>query len=112
MNKADISYFHNTIRLSYVENTGAAMSLGDQLPKLAGFILLCVLPLAFLLLAGGYVIRHLEEMSVAKIFSFSLLIAGGLGNLIDRIFYNLHVTDFMNIGIHNIRTGIFNVADV
>lgn len=112
MNKADISYFHNTVRLSYVENTGAAMSLGDNLPKAAGFVVLCLLPLVFLLLVSAYVISHSKEMSFIKMFSFSLLIAGGLGNVIERIFYNRHVTDFMNIGISNIRTGIFNFADV
>ncbi len=112
MNKPTISYLHNTIRLSYIENTGAAMSLGDDLPKVAGFILLCLLPLAFLLFLAGYVIRHSKEMSVMKVFSFALLISGGLGNVIERILFNRHVTDFMNIGFNNVRTGIFNFADV
>ena len=31
-NKEAISYFHDTFRLEYAENTGAAMSLGDSLP--------------------------------------------------------------------------------
>ncbi len=44
--------------------------------------------------------------------SFCLIIAGGMGNIIDRIFNDRHVSDFMSIGINNIRTGIFNVADV
>ena len=112
MNKPTISYFHNTVRLSYIENTGAAMSLGDDLPKVAGFLILCLLPLTFLLFIAGYVIKHSKEMSVMKVFSFALLISGGLGNVIERILFNRHVTDFMNIGINNIRTGIFNFADV
>ena len=33
-------------------------------------------------------------------------------NIIDRILFDRHVTDFMNLGIQNIRTGIFNVADI
>ena len=41
----------------------------------------------------------------------TLLIAGGLGNLIDRLVYG-YVTDFLNVGIGSLRTGIFNVADM
>jgi signal peptidase II len=112
MNKPPISYFHNTIRLVYVENTGAAMSFGDNLPKAASFWLLSMFPLVFLLLLSGYTIRYSKEMHFPKIFSFALIISGGLGNIIDRILYDRHVTDFMNLGIQNIRTGIFNFADV
>ena len=48
--------------------------------------------------------------------AFSLVAAGGIGNLIDRIFRQGRVVDFMNMGItvnqFPLRTGIFNVADV
>lgn len=37
---------------------------------------------------------------------------GGIGNLVDRILLSGLVTDFINIGIGNLRTGIFNVADM
>jgi len=40
------------------------------------------------------------------------LLAGGIGNLIDRLFHNGLVIDFLNVGIGPIRTGIFNVADM
>ena len=107
-----ISYLHNTITLEYAENTGAALSLGDQLPKPVSFWLLSVFPLAFLLLLSGYVIRKIADFNTLKVLSFSLIVAGGLGNIIDRILFDRHVTDFMNVGINNIRTGIFNVADM
>jgi len=112
MSKPPISYFHNTFRLDYVENTGAAMSMGDGLSKTASFWLLSILPLGFLVFLGGYVLLNSKEMGLLKLFSFSLIIAGGLGNVIDRIVFDRHVTDFMNIGILNLRTGIFNFADV
>ena len=112
MSKPPISYFHNTFRLDYVENTGAAMSMGDGLSKTASFWLLSILPLGFLVFLGGYVLLNSKEIGLLKLFSFSLIIAGGLGNVIDRIVFDRHVTDFMNIGILNLRTGIFNFADV
>ncbi len=34
------------------------------------------------------------------------------GNLLDRVLHHGRVIDFMNLGIGNLRTGIFNVADV
>jgi len=107
-----ISWLHNTVRLEYVENTGAALSLGDQLSKPVSFWLLSVIPLVCLLVLAGYVLAKINNYSPLKLFSFALIIAGGLGNIIDRLMFDRHVTDFMNIGISNFRTGIFNVADM
>ena len=111
-NKEAVSYFHDTFRLEYVENTGAALSLGDDLPKTASFWLLSILPLLFLLALFAYSIKNAQKMSFPKMFSLALLFSGGIGNIIDRILFDRHVTDFMNLGIQNIRTGIFNVADI
>ncbi|HTD39138.1 MAG TPA: signal peptidase II, partial [Mucilaginibacter sp.] len=91
---APISYLHNTVRLEYVENTGAALSLGDQLSKPVSFWLLSILPLIFLLVLAGYVLTKINEYNTLKLFSFSLIIAGGLGNIIDRLLFDRHVTDF------------------
>lgn len=110
--KGELSYFHDTFRLVYVENTGAALSLGDSLPPAASFWLLSMLPLAFLLVVAFYVYRHLDGMTPLRIFSIALIFSGGIGNIIDRVLYDRHVTDFMNMGIGSLRTGIFNVADV
>jgi len=46
------------------------------------------------------------------IVALSLVVGGGIGNLIDRIFNQCCVVDFMNLGIGSLQTGIFNVADV
>ena len=107
-----LSYFHNTFRREYVENTGAALSLGDDLPKKVSFWLLSVVPLMLLTAASFYVIKYCDQLKWMKIFSFAFIIAGGLGNIMDRILHDRHVTDFMNIGYHQFRTGIFNFADL
>ena len=44
--------------------------------------------------------------------ALALILAGGIGNLIDRISNNGLVTDFINVGIGPLRTGVFNVADM
>jgi signal peptidase II len=112
MNKGAVSYFHDTFRLEYVENTGAAMSLGDHLSRDTGFWLLCAIPLLLLVCLFVYAIRHSSGLSMGKLSGFALIIAGGIGNILDRFLFDRHVTDFMNIGVLDVRTGIFNFADV
>ena len=107
-----ISWLHNTFILEYTENTGAALSLGDSLSKPVSFWLLSVVPLLFLVALFVYAIRKISVLSNWKLFAFSLIFAGGLGNIIDRLAFDRHVTDFMNVGIGDLRTGIFNVADM
>jgi len=110
--KPVMSFYHDTFRLDYIENTGAFLSLGDDWPPAASFWLMNVLPLLFLMGLFVYAIRKTATVSLMQLFPFLLIFAGGLGNIIDRLMYNRHVTDFMNMGINNLRTGIFNVADV
>lgn len=106
------SYLNNTFVLEYAENTGAALSLGDNLPKAASFILLSLLPLGLMVWLFIYFIQKRRETTPTKALAYALIFSGGLGNLIDRIFNDRHVTDFMNVGIGSLRTGIFNVADM
>ena len=96
--------------LTKVENTGAFLSVGADLPAKVKYLLLTLLPaltLAFLL---GYVLIH-RELPLIKTLGFCFVIGGGIGNLYDRFLYG-SVTDFLNLGIGDIRTGIFNMGDV
>lgn len=106
------SYFYDTFRWEYVENTGAFLSLGADMSPRLSFWVFSVLPLVFLLLLLAFVIRKANELSNLVLAAFMMVIAGGIGNIIDRILYDRHVTDFMNMGIGSLRTGIFNVADM
>jgi len=49
---------------------------------------------------------------LAIFVSLTYILAGGVGNLIDRISNDGLVIDFLNVGIGPLRTGIFNVADI
>ncbi|RCH55563.1 signal peptidase II [Mucilaginibacter hurinus] len=106
------SYLNNIFRLEYVENTGAALSLGDNLSQPWSFILLTLLPVIFMIGLVIYTIYNVGVLDKWSVLALSLITAGGIGNIIDRILYDRHVTDFMNIGIGSLRTGIFNVADM
>lgn len=106
------SYFHDVFRLEYVENTGAAMSLGNGLDPRISFWVLGIVPLAVLLGLFGYVIVHADAIRPWRLAAFSLIFAGGMGNILDRLLFDRHVTDFMNVGVQSLRSGIFNFADV
>jgi len=108
---ASQSFLGDTFRLTHAENPGAFLSLGASLPyavRIAIFQGGVGLIVAGLL---GYALfaRKLDAASVA---GFALLAASGLGNLIDRVLREGHVTDFLNLGLGWLRAGIFNVADV
>jgi len=102
-------FFFNTIDYVYVENAGAFLSLGSNLPEWLRFLIFSV----FVAIGLGFVIWHLfknKEMSYLSTWALSLIIAGGIGNLIDRFFRGT-VTDFVVMGIGPLRTGVFNLAD-
>lgn len=106
------SYLHDTIRLIYVQNTGAMLNLGDSLSPHMGFWLLSIFPLLLLTALFVYVLRNARKMKPFHLLCFCLIFAGGIGNIIDRIAFDRHVTDFLNIGFGDVRTGIFNIADL
>lgn len=99
----DIAIIKNVLYLKYAENTGVAFSMfSDNRWILVGVtsIMLAVV-LAFFL--SGKADGKLE------LFSLSLLLAGGVGNLIDRISLG-YVIDYIDVRIINFA--IFNIADI
>lgn len=105
------SFWHDTFRLVRADNAGAFLSLGDKLPEHARTIIFTgvvgILSLGALL--GALWTRGLGRLQVAAL---SLIAAGGFGNWIDRLTREGQVTDFLNVGVGPVRTGIFNVADM
>lgn len=105
------SLLGDLLRLQYSENHGAFLSLGASLPPAARFWLFTgAIGLALL----GLLVYSLSQPGIGRAHSaaIALILGGGTGNLIDRIAFDGGVTDFLNIGIGALRTGIFNVADI
>ena len=96
--------------LLMVENTGAFLSLGGDLPDVMRKILLIILP-SIILLFLMFSIMARSDMQRGFMIGVCFIIGGGIGNMIDRILHG-SVTDFLNIGIGDLRTGIFNFADM
>ncbi|WP_158971752.1 signal peptidase II [Paraglaciecola sp. L3A3] len=105
------SYLADTLRIGYVENTGAFLGLGSGLSDAAKFwIFVCAVGLILLALLV-YIFRT-KTQPLMGIASLSLIFSGGISNFYDRAVNNGAVIDFLNLGIGSLRTGIFNVADM
>jgi signal peptidase II len=105
------SYLGDMFRLQYVENPGAFLGLGGQIPDGARMPLLVGLNVVISL---GLIaaIAFAARMTRARVIGCALLLAGAVGNLIDRMRFDGLVVDFMNLGVGPLRSGIFNVADM
>ena len=101
----------NILVLRYAENDGAFLSLGARLPKPVRMVSFIAFPIIALCFIVGYIARA-KETSWAVIAGLSFIVGGGWGNLIDRLFRDGRVSDFINVGIGTVRTGIFNFADL
>ncbi|MBQ7123119.1 MAG: signal peptidase II [Oscillospiraceae bacterium] len=103
LTKGEIAVIENVLYFKYAENTGIAFSMFSDnrwiLIGLTSAMLIAVL--AFFL--SGKVTAKLEQ------FSLALILAGGVGNLIDRISLG-YVIDFIDVRIINFA--IFNIADI
>ena len=105
------SFLGDTVRLQLAYNAGGFLGLGASLPAQWRVGLFSVGVLMLLLLLLNYAL-FVKAISVPMLLAFALLLAGGVGNLADRLLYEGVVVDFINIGIGRVRTGIFNVADI
>lgn len=91
------------LNITYVHNTGAAFSIleGKQ-------IFLIIITLIILAAILFFMITK-RVKRVPYIWCMALILAGGFGNLIDRVFRGF-VIDFIDVRIINFA--IFNVADI
>ena len=100
-----------TLVLRYVENDGAFLSLGARLPRPARMAAFIAFPLIVLAWMIASLLRR-QGVGWGTLTGFALIIGGGTGNLIDRLFHDGRVGDFLMMGIAGLRTGIFNFADM
>lgn len=100
-----ISVINNFFYITYVKNTGVAWSI------LSGKInLIIVITLAIIILLIIYIFNK-KSYGVLEIISYSMLLSGSIGNLIDRIIYG-YVIDYLDFNILGYDYPIFNFADI
>ena len=96
------SWIPNFVSLTYLQNRGAAFSILQDQQWLFAIITLVVMVGAI-----WYLHKHMED-SLWMVLGLTLIIAGGLGNFIDRISQGF-VVDMFHLDFINFA--IFNVAD-
>ena len=106
-----LSFVGDTVRLQYTENKGAFLGLGASLSENWRGMIFTGGVATFLLGVLGYLLVA-SNLPAVTVLAFSLVLGGGLSNLLDRVAYGGYVVDFINLGIGSLRTGIFNAADV
>lgn len=104
------SFLNDLFRIQYAPNPGAFLGMFGNLSRDARFLILTILNGVILVGVSGYILFG-KKVSKYIFIAFALVVAGGIGNMIDRIRYEF-VIDFFNIGIGGLRSGIFNIADM
>lgn len=105
---APVQVVSDVVQFRLVYNPGAAFGLNVGPHSRWVFFGLAVLALVVL----GAMLRGTEAADKLRIVSLSLICAGAVGNLVDRIRSPQGVVDFIDVGIGTMRWPTFNVADI
>lgn len=103
--KLPINVIENIFMISYVENSGAAF--GIKVGSVCSFVAINIVVLGIII---KFIYSQLSELNNKTIVILSLVLAGGISNLIDRIFRG-YVVDFLDI-TPIINFPVFNLADI
>lgn len=95
--------------LTHVRNTGGAFGIfGGERSGIGAllFVVVSLMAVGILLLLFARVKEHEKTLSL----SYSLILSGAIGNLIDRLRYG-EVVDFLEFYISSFHWPAFNIAD-
>lgn len=93
------------LRLVYNQCAAFGICLGPYSRWI--FLVLAVLALVVL----GSMVRNTRDTDHGRLFVLGLLVAGAVGNVVDRFRSAQGVVDFIEVGIGSYRWPTFNVAD-
>lgn len=97
----EVTIIKNFLNITYVTNNGAAFNI------LSGNTFFLII-LAIIVII--YIFKNIKKIEHQEKIIYEILIAGILGNLIDRIFRG-NVIDYIAFKIFGIEMAIFNLAD-
>lgn len=98
-----VPFIPHILELTYVQNTGAAFSLFEEHTWI-----LALISLAMSILLAVAIWKNFFRHPLGKV-TLTLLLAGAVGNLIDRVLRGF-VVDMFNVLFMNFA--VFNVADI
>lgn len=95
------------MRLTHIYNPGAAFGLSLGAYSRPVFVVLTLAALAFLIV----LLARSSASDGIRILSLTAIIGGALGNLLNRIWIERGVVDWIDVGIGATRWPAFNLAD-
>ena len=102
-----VPLINNFLALTYIRNKGAAFGiLSDSAIRIPFFITVSIVALIGIL----WYLRHIQPTMRLQQWALTLIFAGALGNLIDRIRLG-EVIDFIDAHWYQYHWPAFNVAD-
>lgn len=105
IHNSTITIFKGILNFTYVENRGGAFGIGNNSTIM--FIIANIIIIAVIL---KLILFKKNNISIGILISLTLIMAGGIGNLIDRIFRG-YVIDYIDIN-PLIKYPMFNIADI
>jgi signal peptidase II len=96
--------------IRYNKNYGAAFSFLNDSPVWFRKPFFIIVPTAAIIFVIYLLIKNTKD-SLLKLYAFSFIIAGALGNLTDRFTYG-YVIDFIDVHIKTYHWPTFNIADI
>src|SRR5262245_1272940 len=109
--KGRFPHDYGPVAFVYAENSGAFLSLGESLPRLVRRVVFDGLVTIGLFVAAWFLFRGRVQGRGDDV-ALALIVAGGAGNLVDRLRFGGYVTDFLYLHAGPLHTGVFNVADM
>lgn len=101
-NNSPVTLIKNVLQLNYLENDGAMMGfMSGKTEIMTAFAVICVLAMLFVIFSG-------KIKDKIDYWCVLLMISGGLGNIIDRVFRG-YVIDYIEVLFVDFY--IFNFAD-
>ena len=102
---SSITIIEGVLNLTYTENTGGAFGIGSN-----STIMFVVVNIILITLITKVILTKKNEISNYILIGLGLILAGGIGNLIDRIFRGF-VVDYVDFN-PLIKYPVFNIADI
>ena len=102
---SSITVIKGVLNLTYIENTGGAFGIGNN-----STIMFVIANTIVITLITKFIISKKNDLSTCILIDLGLILAGGIGNLIDRIFRGF-VIDYIDFN-PLIKYPVFNLADI
>ena len=100
-----MNLIENKVNLTYIKNSGGAFGIGRD--DTLSFILVSIIVIGIIIY---FLVNQRENMDKVAVLSLSLIMTGGISNLIDRVFRGA-VIDYIDIS-QILKFPVFNLADV